>query len=137
MPRSVELRKWVWGLPNTGMSSVKKNRPATARTRDILGGQQIMVGPTNGESEASTERRDAESRWQQAELRILELAATESTIAPILNAVTAAVDEALPDAASSILLVGDGDCLRYGSAPRLPESYNTAIDGLPIGPAQG
>src|SRR5690625_244332 len=122
MPRSGELRKWVWGLPNTGMSSVKKNRPATARTRDILGGQQIMVGPTNGESEASTERRDAESRWQQAELRILQLATTDSTIVPDLNAVPAAVQEVLTVAASSILLVRDGDCLRYGSAWRLPES---------------
>lgn len=96
-----------------------------------------MVGPTDSENEANAERRDAELRWQQAELRILELATTERTIVPILNAVTAAVDEALPDAASSILLVEDGGRLRYGSAPRLPASYNTAIDGLSIGPAQG
>ncbi|ATY31121.1 hybrid sensor histidine kinase/response regulator [Sphingomonas psychrotolerans] len=36
----------------------------------------------------------------------------------------------------SILLL-DGSHLRHGAGPSLPEAYNAAIDGIPIGPAVG
>jgi PAS domain S-box-containing protein len=39
--------------------------------------------------------------------------------------------------ASILLLDADGKHLRTGAAPSLPDTYNAAIDGLPIGPAAG
>jgi PAS domain S-box-containing protein len=39
--------------------------------------------------------------------------------------------------ASILLLDADGVHLRHGAAPSLPESYTSAIDGLPIGPDVG
>jgi GAF domain-containing protein len=39
--------------------------------------------------------------------------------------------------ASILLLDRDGQHLRYGAAPSLPDGYNRAIDGISIGPAVG
>jgi GAF domain-containing protein len=38
---------------------------------------------------------------------------------------------------SVLLLSGDGNHIRHGAAPSLPENYVKAIDGSPIGPKQG
>ncbi|HEX2203404.1 MAG TPA: PAS domain-containing protein [Longimicrobium sp.] len=53
-----------------------------------------------------------------------------------LDALLRFVDRQAPGMRSSVLLL-DGDRLRHGSAPRLPEAYCRAIDGIRIGPAVG
>ena len=48
------------------------------------------------------------------------------------------IELALPGAICSILLLdNDGQNLRLGAAPHLPDFYNAAIDGLAIGPNRG
>ncbi|HEU5312893.1 MAG TPA: GAF domain-containing protein, partial [Candidatus Udaeobacter sp.] len=81
------------------------------------------------------ERKRAESLLG-GEKRLLEMIAKGESLAAILDSLCQLVEEQLPDVISSILLL-DGDRLRHGGAPSLPNSYNDAIDGLIIGPSEG
>jgi hypothetical protein len=57
----------------------------------------------------------------------------------VLDAVVRTAEEqSTYGALGSILLCDEhGERLRHGAAPRLPESYSRAIDGLPIDPTAG
>ncbi|HKO16493.1 MAG TPA: ATP-binding protein [Gemmatimonadaceae bacterium] len=57
-------------------------------------------------------------------------------LAQSLDALVQLVEQQSPDLLCSILLL-EGDRLRFGAGPSLPEAYNQAIDGLPVGPAAG
>ncbi|GAB4257303.1 MAG: hypothetical protein Kow0065_06480 [Methylomicrobium sp.] len=76
-------------------------------------------------------------RWQRQErarAKILEAIATATPLTDVLNAITQYIEQEIDGALASILLVDDTDgCLRLGTAPSLPEFYNQATDGLPIG----
>ena len=75
-------------------------------------------------------------RLQLAETRILEMIAAGTGLAEILRAIVLAIEEQASDTLGSILLL-DGERLRLGAAPHLPDAYNRAIDGEPIGPSAG
>lgn len=81
------------------------------------------------------ERKRAESLLG-GEKRLLEMIAKGESLPAILDSLCRLVEEQLPDVISSVLLL-DGDRLRHGGAPSLPNSYNDAIDGLTIGPSEG
>ena len=70
------------------------------------------------------------------EKRILEMIAKGDLLPAIFNALCQLVEAQLPDVISSVLLL-EGDRLRHGGAPSLPNSYNEAINGLVIGPSEG
>ena len=70
------------------------------------------------------------------EKRLLEMVAKGDSLPLILDALCRLVEELASGAVSSILLL-DGNCLRHGAAPSLPQAYTDAIDGLAIGPATG
>jgi PAS domain S-box-containing protein len=81
------------------------------------------------------ERKRAESLLG-GEKRLLEMIAKGESLAAILDSLCQLVEEQLSDVISSVLLL-DGDRLRHGGAPSLPNSYNDAINGLVIGPSEG
>ena len=70
------------------------------------------------------------------EKRILEMIAKGDSLPAIFDALCQLVEAQLPDVISSVLLL-EGDRLRHGGAPSLPNSYNEAINGLVIGPSEG
>ena len=83
--------------------------------------------------------RDRAAALGAAQNRVLELAVGDGALGRTLEAIVATV-EGLSETGvlTSILLVDeDGTHLRHGAAPGLPETYNTAIDGIAIGPAVG
>lgn len=56
----------------------------------------------------------------------------------VLEVLVSTAERAKPDFLCSVLLLDRGEAqLRHGAAPSLPEFYNEAIDGLPIGPTVG
>src|SRR5262249_60592099 len=56
----------------------------------------------------------------------------------ILDALCRLVEELSPTSLASILLLDrDGQRLRHGASPSLPQAYVEAIDGISIGPAAG
>ena len=78
--------------------------------------------------------------WQMDILRnfMLERLTSDMLLPRILNDFVLKIEEAVPDALCSVLLLDDeGQHLRLGAAPHLPDFYNAAIDGVQIGPQVG
>lgn len=69
---------------------------------------------------------------------LLEQIARDAPLNEILDGMAKAIEELSPDMIVSVLLVDpDGHHLRNGAAPRLPDFYNDAIDGIAIGDGVG
>ncbi len=84
-----------------------------------------------------TEREKAE-QFIQEENRVLEMLSTGRPRQEVLEALNLMVETHIPGTFSSILILDkSGKHLLAGSAPNLPEAYNTALDGVAIGPSVG
>jgi PAS domain S-box-containing protein len=70
------------------------------------------------------------------EKRTLEMVAKGDPLSHILDSLCRLVEDQADGVLASVLLV-DGDRLRHGGAPSLPEVYVQAIDGAAIGPSAG
>ncbi|WP_233273530.1 SpoIIE family protein phosphatase [Streptomyces broussonetiae] len=69
---------------------------------------------------------------------LLEQIARDAPLTEILDGMVTAIEEFSPDMTVSVLLVDpDGQHLRHGTAPHLPDFYNEAIDGTPIADGAG
>ncbi|MCC7292181.1 MAG: PAS domain S-box protein [Phycisphaerales bacterium] len=82
--------------------------------------------------------------WRRSELKLqlqrdlLERIARRSPLGETLEALVVAAEARTPGMIASVLtLDDDGVHLRHGAAPRLPNAYARAIDGVAIGPAVG
>ena len=101
--------------------------------RDASGKITALVGIT----------RDITSRKQNEALlngqkQVLELMAAGTPLAESLTALLRLLEAQSPEMHCSILLLdADGVHVRHGAAPSLPDEFNRAIDGLPIGPCAG
>ena len=83
-----------------------------------------------------------EQKWlqdmEQMRRLILEALAANRSLAEILAHIAGLIERHGRGALCSILLLDrDGQHLRHGAAPSLPEAYNRAIDGIAIGPTAG
>ncbi|HET9015565.1 MAG TPA: ATP-binding protein [Thermomicrobiaceae bacterium] len=88
------------------------------------------------------EREVAERQRAQALLTgqrvVLELIARGAPLTEALEALTRVIEAESSDMLCSVLLLDDdGVHLRHGAAPRLPDAYSRAIDGVAIGPSVG
>lgn len=91
---------------------------------------------TEGTLRDITERKQAEF-LQFEQRRILELISRgKASQTEIFEAITQIAEAYLPNVRSSIVLL-DGETIRHGAAPSMPEAYNALIDGLQIGPVAG
>jgi len=80
-----------------------------------------------------TERKRAESLLLGQKL-VLEMIACDAPMKDILRTLLEAIEGQNDEMLCSILLLdADGLHLRHGAAPRLPEAYTEAIDGVAIG----
>jgi signal transduction histidine kinase len=68
--------------------------------------------------------------------QVLETLSGEATLKEMLAAFAKTIERQSGDMLCSILLL-DGNTLRHGAAPSLPDAYNRAIDGAMTGPAAG
>jgi PAS domain S-box-containing protein len=84
-----------------------------------------------------TERKQAEA-LREGESRILEMIARDAPLEEILEKLVRVVEAEFVGMFCSVLLLDeDGQHVRHGAAPSLPELYSKAIDGLSIGPKAG
>jgi PAS domain S-box-containing protein len=84
-----------------------------------------------------TERKRAEA-LRDGESRILEMIAHDAPLEEILEKLVRVVEAQFAGMLCSVLLLDeDGQHVRHGAAPSLPEPYSKAIDGLCIGPKAG
>jgi PAS domain S-box-containing protein len=71
-----------------------------------------------------------------AQQELLEMIATGAALSDVLRFLVRVIEVASPECLGSILLL-EGDRLRHGAAPSLPQAYNQDVDGLVIGPCVG
>jgi GAF domain-containing protein len=83
---------------------------------------------------ASQDRDD----FRAGQGRILEMIAANAPLSQILTTLVLLIEAQSPEMLCSVLLLSDdGNHIRHGAAPSLPEQYVQAIDGAPIGPKHG
>jgi signal transduction histidine kinase/PAS domain-containing protein len=103
----------------------------------VITDEQGNVIKIHGVTQDITERKRT-ARREQKKTQALELLARGATLPIVLEAIVAIVENELPDTICSILLLDESRThLRHGAAPSLPEFYNQAIHGQPIGMGQG
>jgi signal transduction histidine kinase len=75
---------------------------------------------------------------QAGERRALEMLADGAPLADLLAVIVRAIEQASADTIASILLLDDtGTRVQHGAAPGLPDAFNAAVHGQPIGPRAG
>ena len=82
------------------------------------------------------------SRWTEIVLegnnRVLDRLASSTSERAVLDTLVQALETLSPDMIGSVMLLDrQANCLRFGAAPSLPESYGEAADGVEIGPTAG
>jgi PAS domain S-box-containing protein len=84
-----------------------------------------------------TERKRAQA-LRDAESHTLEMIARDAPLEEILEKLVRVVEAQFAGLLCSVLLLDeDGQHVRHGAAPSLPEAYTQAIDGICIGPKAG
>jgi signal transduction histidine kinase len=79
-----------------------------------------------------------EEKFRAGQNRILEMIAASAPLGEILKRLVLLIEAQSPEMLCSVLLLSDdGNHIRSGAAPSLPEEYVKAIDGAPIGPRNG
>ena len=75
-------------------------------------------------------------RAEQA--RVMGMIEADAPLSEILSSLVLMIEAQSPEMLCSVLLLSDdGNHIRHGAAPSLPENYVRAIDGSPIGPKHG
>jgi signal transduction histidine kinase len=91
----------------------------------------------SGHQRAAFERRVADvSAREAAFVTILQRLAVAHRLEDVLTEVVRAIEHIIPGSIGSIQLIENG-IIRHGAAPALPDFYNAAVDGMPIGEGVG
>ena len=105
---------------------------------------QPMIGADGELTGIFVQGHDVTEHKRSEELRsahnkVLQLAIQDRPLEHILDTLARTVEEWSTTGvlASILLLDEDGEHLRHGAAPSLPDAYNEAIDGVAIGPFVG
>ena len=105
---------------------------------------QPLVGADGEVTGVFVQGHDVTAHKRSEELRtahnkVLQLAIQDRPLEQIFDTLIHTVEQwSTSGVLASILLVDpDGQHLRHGAAPSLPQSYNDAVDGLAIGPNAG
>jgi GAF domain-containing protein len=97
--------------------------PSAAKTREL---PRVLPG----------QKKEEDFRAGQG--RILEMIAANAPLGEILKRLVLLIEAQSEEMLCSVLLLSDdGNHIRHGAAPSLPEHYVHAIDGAPIGPKHG
>lgn len=87
---------------------------------------------------AQLPRFNSREDFRVGQSRVLEMIAANKPLGEILKNLVLLIEAQSPGMLCSVLLLSDdGDHVRHGAAPSLPEKYVKAIDGAPIGPKNG
>lgn len=79
-----------------------------------------------------------EDALRDGEKTVEEMIAANVPLADILSTLVQMIEAQSPEMICSILLLSpDGNHIRHGAAPSLPDHYVKAVDGAPIGPKHG
>jgi signal transduction histidine kinase len=96
------------------------------------------VATSGGLPRAAVDTHKNEEAFRAGQSRILEMIAANAPLGEILKRLVLLIEGQSPEMLCSVLLLSDdGNHIRHGAAPSLPDDYVKAIDGAPIGPKHG
>jgi signal transduction histidine kinase len=99
---------------------------------------EVTTATTEDLPRALLEARENEEAFREGQSQILEMIAANAPLGEILKRLVLLIEAQSPGMLCSVqLLSDDGNHIRHGAAPSLPEDYVKAIDGEPIGPKNG
>ncbi len=79
-----------------------------------------------------------EAAFQVGQQKVLKMIAANAPLGEILTSLVLLIEAQSPEMLCSVLLLSDdGNHIRHGAAPNLPEQYVKAVNGAPIGPKHG
>jgi signal transduction protein with GAF and PtsI domain len=120
---------------NPGSSSSSEGNTAALRN-PTTDAESKTVDPVAAYNAFAAEKKEEEFRLGQS--HVLQMVAANKPLSEVLKRLVLLIEAQSPDMLCSILLLSeDGDHVRHGAAPSLPEEYVKAIDGAPIGPKNG
>jgi signal transduction histidine kinase len=113
----------------------KRRPPSGSRQKQLI----QTTGPSRRKfaPKDSRELKDPPTRdLLIAQSKVLEALSGDATLKEMLTVFAETIERQSEGMLCSVLLL-DGQTLRHGAAPSLPEEYNLAVDGLAIGPKVG
>jgi GAF domain-containing protein len=79
-----------------------------------------------------------EAAFQAGQKIVLEMIDAGAPLGEILTSLVLHIEAQSPEMLCSVLLLSDdGNHIRHGAAPNIPEEYVKAVNGAPIGPKHG
>jgi GAF domain-containing protein len=112
--------------PGEPDKSSEPDHPSMANTQKLPRSLPDMIAAEN------------EPAFQAGQEKVLAMIEANAPLGEILTTLVLLMEAQSPDMLCSVLLLSDdGDHVRHGAAPSLPDHYVKAIDGAPIGPKKG
>lgn len=106
-------------------TQAEQSETSVARTQELPSGLPDLIAPDSEEFLAGQEK-------------VLEMIDANAPLGEVLTSLVLLMEAQSPEMLCSVLLLSDdGDHIRHGAAPSLPDEYVKAIDGEPIGPKNG
>jgi GAF domain-containing protein len=110
--------------PKQTESLTEQTDPGAAKTEELT----LILPPAQDDNE----------HFRAEQGRIMRMIAANAPLSEILSSLVLLIEAQSPEMLCSVLLLSDdGNHIRHGAAPSLPENYVRAIDGSPIGPKHG
>lgn len=104
----------------------EQSETAVAKTQELPRGLPDLIAPEN------------EAAFLAGQDKVLEMIDANAPLGEVLTSLVLLMEAQSPEMLCSVLLLSDdGDHIRHGAAPSLPDDYVKAIDGAPIGPKKG
>ena len=111
---------------NHSETQTEQSETSVAKTQELPRTLPDMIAPEN------------EATFLAGQEKVLEMIEANAPLSEILTSLVLLMEAQSPEMLCSVLLLSDdGDHIRHGAAPSLPEEYVKAIDGAPIGPKDG
>src|SRR5712691_371839 len=99
---------------------------------------EVTTATTKSLPRTLPDAHENEEAFRAGQSRILEMIAANAPLGEILKRLVLLIEAQSPEMLGSVLLLSDdGNHIRHGAAPSLPEDFVKAIDGAPIGPKNG
>jgi GAF domain-containing protein len=111
---------------NQSETQPEQSETSVAKTQELPRNLPDMIVPEN------------EAAFLTGQDKVLEMINANAPLADVLSTLVLLMEAQSPEMLCSVLLLSDdGDHIRHGAAPSVPEEYVKAIDGAPIGPKNG
>ena len=115
-------------MPDSNQSDNQPEQSETsvAKTKELPRGLPDMIAAEN------------EAAFLAGQEKVTEMIDANTPLDEVLTSLVLLMEAQSPEMLCSVLLLSDdGDHIRHGAAPSLPEEFVKAIDGAPIGPRKG